>query len=74
MGNVVALVFHVCLGENVGDGLWVEPNQSVAREGSLPVGGENAAVGGQLQSFFDLVNVLQTLCVAKDVIGGLVVK
>ena len=43
--NVAALVFDVGLRKNVSDGFWMEPNQSVAREGSLPVGGECAAVG-----------------------------
>ena len=57
-GNGVALVFDVGVGENVSDGLGMEPNQSVAREGSFPVGGEDAAVGCQLQGLLDLMNVL----------------
>lgn len=74
MGSVAALVFDVGLGENVGDGLWVKPNQSVAREGSFPVGGEDAAIGCWLWSLLDLMDVLQTFWVAKDVVGGLIVK
>ena len=70
----MALVFHVCLGENVGDGLWVEPNQSAAREGSLPVGGEDASIGGQLWSLLDLMDVLEVVRVAKDVVAGLIVQ
>ena len=46
----------------------------MAREGSLPVGGEDAAVGCWLQSFLDLMDVLQTFWVAKDVVGGLIVN
>ena len=43
-------------------------------KGSLPVGGEDAAVGGQLWIFLDSMNVVQVVGVAEDVISGLVVQ
>ena len=52
--------------QDVGDGFGMEPNQSASREGSFPVGGEDAAVGCELQSFLDSMNVDQAVGVAED--------
>ena len=44
----------------------MEPNQTMSRKGSLPVGGEDATVGGQLWSLLDLMDVVQTVVVTKE--------
>ena len=66
-GDNETLVFHNQLSQDAGDGLWMKPNQSSSRKGSLPVGGEDAV-------FLDLMNVVQMVGIAEDVVSGLIVN